>query len=93
MLYIVGLGLGDEKDITVRGLEAVKSCERLYLEFYTSILGIDNERLEKFYGIPVVMADRTMCESEAEQIYTDAKTKTLDFWWWAILFVRQRILT
>lgn len=79
VLYIVGLGLGDEKDITVRGLEAVKSCERLYLEFYTSILGIDNERLEKFYGIPVVMADRTMCESEAEQIYTDAKKKNIGF--------------
>ena len=57
VLYIVGLGLGDEKDITVRGLEAVKTCERLYLEFYTSILGIDNAKLEAFYGIPVVMAE------------------------------------
>ena len=32
MLYIVGLGLGDEKDITVNGLEAVKKCARVYLE-------------------------------------------------------------
>jgi diphthine methyl ester synthase len=79
VLYVIGLGLGDEKDITVRGLEAVKTCERLYLEFYTSILGIDNARLEAFYGIPVVMADRTMCESEAEQIYEDAKTKNIGF--------------
>ena len=38
MLYVVGLGLGDEKDITVNGLEAVKKCERVYLEAYTSIL-------------------------------------------------------
>ena len=36
MLYVVGLGLGDEKDITVNGLEAVKKCERVYLEAYTS---------------------------------------------------------
>ena len=79
VLFIIGLGLGDEKDITVRGLEAVKSCERLYLEFYTSILGIDNAKLEAFYGIPVVMADRTMCESDAEQIYEDAKTKNIGF--------------
>jgi hypothetical protein len=26
VLYVIGLGLGDEKDITVRGLEAVKRC-------------------------------------------------------------------
>jgi diphthine methyl ester synthase len=38
MLFIVGLGLSDEKDITVKGLEAVKSCTRVYLEAYTSIL-------------------------------------------------------
>jgi diphthine methyl ester synthase len=45
MLYVVGLGLSDEKDITVRGLEAVKSCERVYLEAYTSILMVDSSKL------------------------------------------------
>lgn len=38
MFYIIGLGLGDYKDITVKGLEIVKKCERIYLEAYTSIL-------------------------------------------------------
>lgn len=38
MLFIVGLGLGDEKDITLRGLEAVKKCEKVYIEAYTSLL-------------------------------------------------------
>lgn len=38
MLFIVGLGLGDEKDITLRGLEAVKRCEKVYIEAYTSLL-------------------------------------------------------
>lgn len=45
MLYIIGLGLADEKDITVKGLEAVKSCARVYLEAYTSILLVDPARL------------------------------------------------
>lgn len=45
MLYVIGLGLSDEKDITVRGLEAVKSCERVYLEAYTSILMVDSSKL------------------------------------------------
>lgn len=38
MFYIIGLGLGDPKDVTVKGLEIIKSCERVYLESYTSIL-------------------------------------------------------
>ena len=50
MLYFVGLGLGDAKDITVRGLEIVKRCEKVFLEHYTSILTCGQEELEKFYG-------------------------------------------
>ena len=38
MLYLVGLGLSDETDITVKGLEVVKKASRVYLEAYTSIL-------------------------------------------------------
>lgn len=38
MFYLIGLGLGDPKDITVKGLEIIKACERVYLESYTSIL-------------------------------------------------------
>lgn len=38
MLYIVGLGLGDEKDITLKGLEAVQKCDKVYMEAYTSLL-------------------------------------------------------
>lgn len=45
MLYLVGLGLADEKDITVRGLEVVKSASKVYLEAYTSILLVEKEKL------------------------------------------------
>ncbi|KAI6115233.1 diphthine synthase isoform b [Pisolithus croceorrhizus] len=68
MLYIIGLGLCDEKDITVRGLEAVKSSSRVYLEAYTSILLVNKERLETFYGKEVIVADRDMVEAQAEEI-------------------------
>jgi diphthine synthase len=44
-LYLVGLGLGDERDITVKGLEIVKKCKSVYLESYTSILGISRDKL------------------------------------------------
>lgn len=45
MLYLVGLGLADKTDITVRGLEIVKKAERVYLEAYTAILLVDKEKL------------------------------------------------
>ena len=44
MLYFIGLGLGDEKDISVRGLEIVKKCKLVFLEKYTSILQVDAKR-------------------------------------------------
>lgn len=45
MLYLVGLGLSDETDITVKGLEVVKKASRVYLEAYTSILLVDQSIL------------------------------------------------
>lgn len=45
MLYLVGLGLADETDITVKGLNIVKGAERVYLEAYTSILLVGKEKL------------------------------------------------
>ena len=47
MLYFIGLGLADETDITVKGLEIVRKAERVYLEAYTSILLVKHEKLVK----------------------------------------------
>ena len=38
MFYLIGLGLGDPNDVSVRGLQIIKGCRRVYLEAYTSIL-------------------------------------------------------
>ncbi|KZF25164.1 Diphthine synthase [Xylona heveae TC161] len=72
MLYLVGLGLADESDITVKGLEVVKKAARVYLEAYTSILLVDKEKLEAYYGRPVIIADREMVESSSDEILADA---------------------
>jgi hypothetical protein len=45
MLYFIGLGLADEKDISVKGLEIVKNAERVYLEAYTAILLVKQDQL------------------------------------------------
>lgn len=45
MFYFIGLGLGDAKDITVKGLEIVRAADRVYLEAYTSILTVGKDEL------------------------------------------------
>lgn len=84
MLYLVGMGLGDEKDLTLRGLEIVRKCERVYLEAYTSLLsfGLSNNAvstLEDLYGRPVILADREMVEQGMEQILEEACTSDVAF--------------
>lgn len=48
MFYIIGLGLGDWKDVTMKGFEVIKKCDRVYLEAYTSILTVAVEELVRF---------------------------------------------
>lgn len=45
MLYIIGLGLADEKDVSVKGLEIIRRAERVYLEAYTAVLLVDQQQL------------------------------------------------
>jgi diphthine synthase len=76
MLYLIGIGLNDEKDISVKGLETVRKCESVYLESYTSKLSCSVEDLEKVYGKKIITADRDLVEKKAEDtILKDAKTK------------------
>lgn len=82
MLYIIGLGLSDVEDITVKGLKAVQSSDEIYLEHYTSILGGGQDykdELEKFYGKSIILADRTMVEQNSDKIIENAKDKTVSF--------------
>ena len=80
MLYLIGLGLSYESDITVRGLETVKKCKRVYLEAYTSILMAANqESLEKFYGREIILADRELVETGSDDILKDADKEDVAF--------------
>lgn len=78
-LYFIGLGLGNEKDITVNGLEAVKKCDLVYLENYTSVLNCDKSTLEKFYGKKIILARRSLVEADDNEIIENAKTRSVAF--------------
>lgn len=79
VLYLIGLGLGDAHDITVKGLRALQGCSRVYLEAYTSILTVGKEALEDFYSKELILADRDLVEQGADEILRDADKTDVAF--------------
>lgn len=47
----------------------IKESVEVYLEYYTSVLGVDKAKLEEFYQKPLVLVDREYVQSRAEEIY------------------------
>jgi len=78
-LYFIGIGLCDENDITVKGLIAVKKCDYIYLEKYTSILQCPIENLEKLYGKKIILANREMVEKKADIMLEQAINHNVAF--------------
>ena len=78
-LFLVGLGLGNESDVSVNGLNAIKKSDKVFLESYTSILGVDVKKLEQYYGKKVELADRECVESESDRILDEAREKNVSF--------------
>lgn len=63
MLTFVGLGLWDEKDVSLRGLEAIRQADRVFAEWYTAHLGgASPEELVAFYGRDIEFLDRDPLE-------------------------------
>ncbi|AFD00820.1 diphthine synthase [Methanocella conradii HZ254] len=81
MLTFIGLGLWDEKDISLKGLEAIKKADVAYAEFYTSrLMGATLEKLEALYGKPIKVLDREDVEQHPEDsILKDAVDKDVVF--------------
>ncbi|WP_456478576.1 diphthine synthase [Geoglobus ahangari] len=76
-LTFVGLGLWDEKDITLRGIEAVRNADVVYAEFYTSRLSTSVERLERVLGKEIRVLERRHLEEESRKLVEEAKEKNI----------------
>lgn len=76
---MVGIGLGNELDITVRGLETIRKCSYIYLESYTSKLNTSKKELEQLYGREIEIVDRQYVENRSSDIVKRAKTKDVAF--------------
>jgi len=77
MLTLVGLGLHDEKDLTLRGIEAIKNAEKVYIELYTSRWFGDIRKLEEIAGKEITVLKRSDLEENSGRILEEAKEKNV----------------
>jgi len=71
MLYLIGAGLWDEKDISIKGMEIAKKCNKVFIEKYTSLWKGDLESL----GINAEIVEREDLEDNINKILENAKEK------------------
>ncbi len=74
MLSFIGLGLYDERSITVRGRDVLAEVDSAFAEWYTSHLaGTSVETLEATHGIEIGVRDRAGVEQKPEPILDAAE--------------------
>jgi len=80
-LVFVGLGLFDELDISLRGLEEIRKADSVYAEFYTSLLaGLSFENLERDAAKSItVVCRKTLEEENGEPILRQAENAKVAF--------------
>jgi len=77
MLYLISLGLFDEKDMSLRAIEAAKECDLLYVEFYTTGMHTTKEKLSKVIGKDVIEISRSGLEERSEALIKQAQLKNV----------------
>lgn len=66
-LSLIGIGIGDEKGISLEGLEELRGCEKIFAESYTNLLPEGTlQRLEKLAGKKIELLSREQVEGEHE---------------------------
>ena len=77
----IGLGLNDEKGLTLEGLEEARHANSVFAEFYTNVMpGLDLKKLELLLGKKVVVLNRIQLEDEgAKSIVAAARRERVAF--------------
>ena len=80
MLTFIGLGLYDERSITLEGRDALQTADRVYGEFYTSkLVGTTVERLESTHDVEIEVRDRAGVEQHPEDLLEAAESEDVAF--------------
>ncbi|MBU3904585.1 MAG: diphthine synthase [Nanoarchaeota archaeon] len=72
MLYLIGLGISDEKGITLKGVEVAKTCD-CFIETYTSKWSGDLRNLERMVGKEIKQLRRSDLEDNQKQFLEKCK--------------------
>lgn len=73
MLFLVGMGLWDEKDITLKGYEVARKADEVYIEKYTSILmGTTHNKVEALIGKEIGVLQRSDLEEDSKKLIQKA---------------------
>ena len=72
MLYLIGLGLNDERDLTLKAIETAKKCD-CYCELYTSVWKGSLENLEELLKKDIKILKRKDLEENLESFIEKAK--------------------
>src|SRR6266851_6423923 len=76
LLTFIGLGLNDEKGMTLEGLEESRHADSVFGEFYTNIMpNLDLHRLEREIGKKVEVLNRAELEDEGGERLLEAASK------------------
>lgn len=76
-LYLIGIGI-EPKDLSLKALEALKLCEEVFLETYTSPFAFDAvQSLEKIIDKKIKILQRPELEENSHQIIDLAKNKNI----------------
>jgi diphthine synthase len=75
MLTFVGLGLYDERSVTIEGRQAIRDADRVFAEFYTSKLaGATVDDLEAHHDVDIEVRDREGVEQDPAPILDAAES-------------------
>lgn len=78
-LAFIGLGLFDEKDISLKGLDEIRNCDKIFAEFYTAKLtGTSIGKIEKTIGKKIHVLTREETE-KGDIILESAKESNVAF--------------
>lgn len=80
MLTFVGLGLYDERSVTIEGRDAIREATDVFAEFYTSeLVAATVDDLEAYHDVSIHVRDRAGIEQDPSPILDAAATANVAF--------------
>tara|TARA_Y100000310_G_scaffold344775_1_gene459429 strand:+ start:12548 stop:13288 length:741 start_codon:yes stop_codon:yes gene_type:complete len=76
-LFLISIGLSDKKDMSLKAIETIKKCNKLYIERYTNYYKTSNKELSEFLKKEVIELKRNDIENNSNKIIKEAKNKKI----------------